>query len=334
MAVVFYHVWQLNVARIMELELPEPFRSLVAHGDLGVPIFFVLSGFVIAHSVYAARITPRFFGLFVVRRSLRLDPPYWASIALAIGALQLSATALGRTVVELPAALTVVVNAAYLQLLLDYPSILGVYWTLCYEVQLYFAYVFLLGVVQGVARMRLVRITPFGAILFAGLLIASLLVESEHWNAPRGVFIRHWYEFFAGVCAYWAFRGFVPVWALLAALAAILAAAESRPWECATAAVVAALLFAASRSGHLWTFSGGRVLQALGRWSYSLYLTHLIVGTRVARLCAERVSHPTLTTGVATLLFAVAVSVAFAAAFYWTVERPALRLAQRIRLSP
>jgi peptidoglycan/LPS O-acetylase OafA/YrhL len=55
------------------------------NGSLGVLIFFVLSGFVIAHSLYEQRMSLSLLGRFTLRRSLRLDPPYWVAIALAIG---------------------------------------------------------------------------------------------------------------------------------------------------------------------------------------------------------------------------------------------------------
>ena len=45
----------------------------------------MLSGFVIAFSVGERRITPGYVGRFALRRSLRLDPPYWGSLVLALG---------------------------------------------------------------------------------------------------------------------------------------------------------------------------------------------------------------------------------------------------------
>ncbi len=53
-AVVLHHVWNRNLSPDLNLLLPEPFETIVSGGYLGVPIFFVLSGFVIAHSTFGA----------------------------------------------------------------------------------------------------------------------------------------------------------------------------------------------------------------------------------------------------------------------------------------
>jgi peptidoglycan/LPS O-acetylase OafA/YrhL len=111
-------------------------------------------------------------------------------------------------------------------------------------------------------------------------------------------------------------------------------ASTPEPVRVAWVAIIAALLYAASQSGQLWTASGGPVLQMLGRVSYSLYLTHMLVGGRIARIGIER--YPSLQLGPAVLIMlaATVASVAFAQLMYWAVERPAIRLTHRIRLLP
>src|SRR4051794_15898753 len=64
--------------------LPEPASQIIPgvlqrwfdYGWMGVQVFFVISGFVIAYSVRNARVTPGFLGNYALRRSIRLDPPY------------------------------------------------------------------------------------------------------------------------------------------------------------------------------------------------------------------------------------------------------------------
>jgi len=54
------------------------------YGYLGVDIFFVISGFVIPWSMYRSRYVLRDYGRFMLKRNIRLYPPYIASIAITI----------------------------------------------------------------------------------------------------------------------------------------------------------------------------------------------------------------------------------------------------------
>src|ERR1035438_4700620 len=54
------------------------------YGWVGVEMFFVISGFIIPYSLYGAGYRNRDFGLFLIKRIARLDPPYFADILLCI----------------------------------------------------------------------------------------------------------------------------------------------------------------------------------------------------------------------------------------------------------
>src|SRR5207244_3567232 len=87
LSVALFHCFNHWVSPIhdqLALVLPRPVQVLLEHADLGVEIFFVLSGFVIAHSLFGHAVTPRFAGNFALRRSLRLDPPYWTMILISV----------------------------------------------------------------------------------------------------------------------------------------------------------------------------------------------------------------------------------------------------------
>jgi hypothetical protein len=58
--------------------LPSWGETIPLNGFLGVEIFFVISGFVIAYSVWDGAYSFRYLGLFALRRSIRLDPPILA----------------------------------------------------------------------------------------------------------------------------------------------------------------------------------------------------------------------------------------------------------------
>lgn len=70
--------------------LPSAFLVVASYGEFGVAVFFVISGFVIAHSLRDQELTATGVGTFMLRRAIRLDPPYWIAIVLAIGFSQLA----------------------------------------------------------------------------------------------------------------------------------------------------------------------------------------------------------------------------------------------------
>src|SRR6185295_1906083 len=55
-----------------------------AYGWLGVEVFFVISGFVIPYSLYRARYRVKNYRTFILKRVIRLDPPYLVSIAVIL----------------------------------------------------------------------------------------------------------------------------------------------------------------------------------------------------------------------------------------------------------
>jgi peptidoglycan/LPS O-acetylase OafA/YrhL len=54
------------------------------YGGLGVLVFFAISGYVIAHSLRNVRIDTGSAGNFMARRLVRLTPPYYAAVVLAL----------------------------------------------------------------------------------------------------------------------------------------------------------------------------------------------------------------------------------------------------------
>ena len=73
LAVVLYHVgFGGQRASLVGDHMPAFIRTpIVQHGGLGVAVFFVLSGLVMAHTLRSARITPAYAGRFALRRLAR-----------------------------------------------------------------------------------------------------------------------------------------------------------------------------------------------------------------------------------------------------------------------
>ena len=121
--VVLHHASEGGHVTGLLAHLPVWVPHLLKQGDVGVAVFLVLSGFVISHSVARSRVTLPFVGRFMLRRSLRLEPPYWLAIALVICLAQLSARVLpGRELPSFPAG-QIAAHIFYLQEMLGYPQI-------------------------------------------------------------------------------------------------------------------------------------------------------------------------------------------------------------------
>jgi peptidoglycan/LPS O-acetylase OafA/YrhL len=301
---------------------------LFRYGSAGVAIFFVLSGFVITHSLVGKDFHGHAFGRFALRRSIRLDPPYWCAIALSIAVTALLAKA-HHTSIPWPSFSTLLLHVFYLQEITSAPTINIVFWTLTYEIQFYLvlAAAWWIGTRLGRAGGTPRRIQlAIGTILY--LLALAAAAESRDW-VPHGLFLNMWHGFAAGILAYVAGylrRSPIP---LLVLCGVMLVIAHFRAPIFDTPCALAALfLFIAGRTGLIERALSGRVWQFLGSISYSLYLTHiptLMLGYAIwHRLTGEGLGQD-----IAGFALMSSLCVGVAACFWWLVERPSHKLASR-----
>jgi peptidoglycan/LPS O-acetylase OafA/YrhL len=299
------------------------FDAVFEAGHFGVSIFFALSGFVIAHSLRHADATPRYVGSFIVRRSIRLDPPYWATIVLVIAQQLIEARIKGTAAPDISGA-QLLAHLFYAQDLTGYPQISVVFWTLCFEIQFYLGFMLLLMIERmiGGRASWIVRAVMFGAAL-AG-------AAQLYLGLPGGIALIMWHAFFVGVAAYWAGQG-SRVWlAALAVLVVVIFAGRSTGDMMSAATAV--LLYVAFRSGRMTTILAGRSLQWLGMISYSLYLTHNIF-TGSSYWALRKVMPAGVASETVQLVLVTGICLIGAYALWWLVERPAHDFAKRIGAS-
>lgn len=285
--------------------------TLFEHGNVGVPMFFVLSGFVIAMSIREP-ITLPYIGRFALRRAIRLDPPYWVSmfLVLAIGFFGASYGVhhAGIDVGQIAA------HLVYLQPWLGYENIQGVYWTLCYEVQFYF--VLLLMVAIG--RRWL------GWILVVTLALSMIDRRLEFTNpAFMG---RFWFCFALGALTFYCSKRVIkqPAFFVVPMLAVTAFDIVMKDHYSLTAGLTALSIYAViTLDAKVGTSAP---LQFLGRISYSLYLTHLIFGW-----LALRVAEAFVPVEVA-LIIGIAVAIVSAWVFYLFIERPSVGWSKVVEL--
>jgi len=291
-------------------------RQVWSYGHLGVPVFFVLSGWCITLSWLRGGSA----FAFGTRRLRRLYPPYLASwilvLAVAAGTKLLSgvndvARAPGTALAWL-ANLTLVTDPAS-----PVPAINWVYWSLSYEVAFY---ALLAGLLFAPSRAQVALL----ALLHVALCLAAAMELPT--QATPFFFVRYWPLF--GLGAALALRRAHSPWALLmlgaCALPVVrLLVAPSAYIGAAylTVAIATALLLSVIPRIGLpqWL----RPLGYLGTISYSLYLIHVPVGVfGFLRLITPQPENPAALAGLQLLCLAAVVAVA--ALFHRAIERPFL----------
>jgi peptidoglycan/LPS O-acetylase OafA/YrhL len=311
-----------------------PLDWVARNGFLGVDIFFVISGFVIALSVSKGAPTLSYFGRFIIRRSIRLDPPYWSAILLEMLLMHLTLRFFPDRPVTLPSTPQLLAHVAYLQNLLGYGDIVSSFWTLCYEIQFY-AFFVSLFVLQPMLPERLRGPRWIG--FFCGLLFA-ISIWTRYWppeGLPPGLAINRWFQFFVGVLTYHVVAGkgrmrtLVVAWAVLAA--AVVAAGQ--PATQMLAILVSAWLVAAARDERWGRVFTTRPIKFLGAISYSIYLYHASIGWRFVTLMQRLIPGPWGSApAIGVYVLGIIVSIGCAAVLWRFIERPCLKLSHRVAL--
>ena len=313
LGVAWFHFYAMSPLRgVLAPVLPHIVDFVLSYGARGVDIFFVLSGFVISLSIDGHRVTGRFVARFALRRSLRLDPAYWTVLAIATALLLIA-----HRPVSAP---QVAAHVVYLQGILEYPQIVSMFWTLCYEIQFYLVFVTMVSFSQRTGSARVAW--GFALTSVAASLILLLLQQPTH-----GVFLDWWYEFAVGVATYGVLTKRLPVWGWSLLLGSTLLAGWNSDGHAVVAVVAALVIAGVAWRGHLDNWTLGPIVQYLGRISYSLYLIHF-VGNTITKYGGAR--HPTPWGAVGWFGLATLMSIAAAHILYTLVERPTHRLSRAV----
>jgi peptidoglycan/LPS O-acetylase OafA/YrhL len=318
--VLGFHFYLGNPAHEMLAQvLPGWLGSTLEHGYLGVEVFFVISGFVVAYSVRSKIITPAAIVEFMGQRSCRLAPPYWVAILLTVTSLMVSNWIFRDRTALIPSVENVLAHGLYLQGLLEMEQILPVFWTLCLEVQFYGVFIVLAywGIKQDTNRLILATVFAFVSLVTS--CFTGVAPEASGWFLP------YWYMFFCGVLVE---RSAGQAWVLWGYLGVVLLVSGIfQDVHGLMVGVTGGVIYGAmvlNKMEH-WLRQGW--IQYLGRISYSLYLVHLIVGTRILNL-GYRVHVSDIMASVWFVL-AIAASLVAAHVMYVYVEQPSIALSRR-----
>lgn len=328
---------------------PGLFRRFADAGFLGVPAFFVISGYCMMASSRAVIARQQSSATFLGRRLRRIFPPYWASILVAL-AVPFAAPVISvcrggafhwptlhwaqfspidwLTLATLTRGLANT-GAAHL----PYKAVNAVYWSLAIEIQFYLA-----------MYLALVFRRTFNAFLIALTMgcVAFWMIKGP--IAP-GLFPEYWPMFALGLLLYTVLeKGIRPsrffgnwTYAMSGlAFAGMLAAALALTICFPSESLARQTLFAMFCGLALWACGGvepsvpkhllaSRALTGLGKMSYSVYLLHLQLVSFVTMLVAPFVP------GTSRISFVLAVlgTLLLSYIFYLFCEKPFIGAGQK-----
>lgn len=283
-------------------------KKISSHGYLGVEIFFMLSGFIICYSL-SETYKLKNFKQFIIRRILRIEPPYIISIflLLALNALSFKITGISNPV-NWP---NILLHFAYLNNFGFGNYINDVYWTLGIEFQFYLIIAMIFPFIKTLTQLtcvliifstaslipvpdKFIIITPFLPIFGLGILIYFYkirnLIDYKLFFVITSLSLMQIY-------VYLGFSTF------LACVFCILI-----------------LLF--------WTYKHS-LITFFSSISFSLYLTHTFIGGKVINLGLRFAN--TDFQRIALFLVALIVSIVFAYIFHILIEKPSLILSKKMK---
>jgi peptidoglycan/LPS O-acetylase OafA/YrhL len=304
LVVVLYHSTLVYSGLTEKKEVPSFADSVVRflhHGRVGVPMFFVISGYCIAGAACSAHDRRMPVGSYFWRRFRRIYPPYWIALALLVGLFLLFDWML------IPGILSdepwaqyrpwwfspsqwfgnLTLTESWRHHLGGRPRghIIGQAWTLCYEEQFYF----LMGMLLYMPRQWFF---PGCMLLSLFCLIGQQFAHYAKIDISGFFFDGQWFSFAFGILVFFAtnvlrFRGQLASAVLLILAAVVLPRLPGLGgYYLAFSAVFASVLVGMRPwDEELRRMKWLAPLFWCGTMCYSLYLVHQILVAGVSRAC-------------------------------------------------
>lgn len=271
LSVVAYHFGYPAVQNYPRIA-PEPYS--IPLGELGVQLFFIISGYVILLSAIKSGSALK----FGISRFARLYPTYWLALAVAAAVYFLYGNP-GRNITVIQT----LINTTMMQRFMLVDNVDQVYWTLAIELQFYLLMGFYLALRRGRIYRREITIGIF-CWTTLGLLICCIFhPEASLTGAPKmlvwGVVAEHAALFSLGMVFFMyshdrKFTWLMPYCAVTASINAFLMHDGAHG---VGVAIICAVFFAVIYVRHVPFLARGP-LHALGTISYPLYLGHAMLG--------------------------------------------------------
>lgn len=271
-------------------------------GCTGIEMFFIISGFVIPYSMYVKNYTLADIGTFMLKRIVRIEPPYLVSVALVLVLGYVSAAMpFYRGAPFAPDWKNILGHIAYLNVFTGQKWLQDVYWTLAIEFQFYI----IMALCYGFLTSKKMAVRLLFTLIFAGCLV--LLPDSAQFIFTHvtyfltGILL---FQYYCRICTDTEFWCLMPL-----TLAATLYLKGSEFFILSVCTVLPVVFI--KKIHPVFVF--------LGSISYSLYLIHIPVGGRIINIA--EVLFQSVYARQAAVLLAYAVCIGFAWLFYRFVEK-------------
>jgi peptidoglycan/LPS O-acetylase OafA/YrhL len=343
----------IAILLVLFFHLPPPFawlRPLTAVGWCGVDLFFVLSGYLITGILYSSASKAHYFRNFYIRRSLRIFPLYYGFMVLTllilprfVNSYWIGLETLHGRVMEF-----LLYYSNYATVFVGWaPPSLGAFWSLAVEEHFYLFWPMFIkvtprnkllvwcAIIALLALFSRLAIVAFRVTWLAAYYLTTSRVDSLIVGAMTAILVRQYPD--------WPRRWMMALGGtmlvILSAVAVWRHGLTFNDWPMRTFGYsVLALLFASlvwlagATQGRTSRLLSNPILVAFGKYSYCLYVFHLLVLMVCERWLGPRLFPVLGWSGSAPLpLFTVSMTAVFVVAYLsWRLyERPFLSLKER-----
>lgn len=286
--------------------------NIFSVGQYGVQTFFVISGFIIPWSMYHAGFKIKNFFSFFLKRLARLEPPYLVSLTIAIILLFI------RSLFYNPAHEDFHINGIQLALHFgylipffeNYKWLNVVYWTLAVEFQ-YYLFMALLFI-------PLIRSALFFRIIMYAAILSSSFISGRE-------FLPYWLPIFLlGIVLFLKMVSLISLREyFLVTLFTVCFSFYKYSADLVLYALIPVVSVLYYKNMKIW------VLDTLGKFSYSLYLIHTLIGATVVNVLSHHSS--SYFSKIAVVLSGFAISIISAWIIYLIIEKPSKKLSSSVK---
>ncbi|MBA2610872.1 MAG: acyltransferase [Bacteroidetes bacterium] len=285
--------------------------DIAYYGQFGITIFFVISGVVIPLSLLRAGYTIKKWPRFLMKRIIRIEPPYLVALALSVTLILLRKQIIKEDVTEISFT-QVVVHIGYLvPFFLDkFKWLNEVFWTLAIEFQYYLLISFLiLLVIKGKIMGRM--------LFYISLLGLPFYFLDMNFFPPYAAI------FLMGICWSFYYVGKINIIEFLVVLFVSFFVVYFKFSQLDAFLALFAVIFI-----HFFNTYSNKILNFFGNISYSLYLIHPLIGGSIINV----LSHSFFQSWQKPLVISLGLAVTILSSYimYRFVEKPTQLLSKRI----